>query len=96
MVYQERQKKVFCILFTIFTTVYTIIFTFIGATFEFIRIMAIVPAKGLPGILGPFYNNGEGTKKGEENKQPIKPQSSPKLGHTILTPTPIILETDDP
>jgi len=47
-------------------------------------------------MLGPFYNNSKGIKKGEESKQPIKPQSSPKLGHTILTPTPIILETDDP
>jgi len=68
MVYQERQKKVFCILFTIFTTVYTIIFIFIGATFEFIRIMATVPAKGLLGMLGLFYDNSECAKKGEESK----------------------------
>jgi len=40
--------------------------------------MVIVPAKGLLGMLGLFYNNSEGTKKGEEGKQPIKPQSSPK------------------
>jgi len=72
MVHQERQKKVFCISFTIFITVYTIIFAFIGATFKFIKIMATVPAKGLLGILGPFYNNSEGTKKGEESKQPVK------------------------
>jgi len=72
IVYQERQKKVFCILFTIFTTVYTIIFAFIGATFKFIKIMATVPAKGLLGMLGLFYNNGKGAKKGEESKQPIK------------------------
>jgi len=40
--------------------------------------MATVLAKGLLGILGPFYNNGEGAKKEEEGKQPIKPQSFPK------------------
>jgi len=68
MVYQERQKKVFCILFTIFTIVYTIIFAFIKATFKFIKIMAIIPAKGLLGILGLFYDNGKGAKKGEESK----------------------------
>ena len=34
--------------------------------------MATVPAKGLPGILGLFYNNGEGIKKEEESKQPIE------------------------
>jgi len=68
MVYQERQKKVFCILFTIFAIVYIIIFAFIGAIFKFIKIMAIVPAKGLLGILGLFYNDGKGTKKGEESK----------------------------
>ena len=34
--------------------------------------MAIVLLKGLLGILGPFYNNSKGTKKGEESKQPIK------------------------
>jgi len=58
--------------------------------------MAIVPVKGLLGILGPFYNNGKGAKKGEESKQPIKPRSSPKLGHIILTLTPIISGTDNP
>jgi len=68
IVYQERQRKVFCILFTIFTIVYIIILTFIGATFKFIKIMAIVPAKGLSGILGLFYNNSKGAKKGQENK----------------------------
>ena len=67
MVYQERQRKVFYILFTIFTTVYTIILAFIRATFKFI-IMATVLAKGLLGILGLFYNNGKGAKKGEESK----------------------------
>ena len=69
---------------------------FIKATFEFIRIIAIVLAKGLLGILGLFYDDSESTKKKEESKQPIKPQSPPKLGHMIPTPTPIILETNNP
>ena len=68
MVYQERQRKVFYILFTIFITVYTIILAFIGVTFEFIGIMVIVLLKGLLGILGLFYNNSEGARKGEESK----------------------------
>ena len=68
MVHQERQRKVFYISFTIFATVYTIILTFIGATFKFIIIMATVLAKGLLEMLGPFYNNGKGAKKGEESK----------------------------
>ena len=72
IVHQERQRKVFYILFTIFITVYIIILAFIGATFKFIGIMVIVPLKGLLGILGPFYNNSKGAKKGEESKQPIK------------------------
>ena len=72
MAHQERQRKVFYILFTIFATVYTIILTFIGATFKFIGIMAIVLLKGLLGILGPFYDNSKGARKGEESKQPIK------------------------
>ena len=72
IVYQERQRKVFYILFTIFITVYTITLTFIGATFKFIGIMATVPPKGLLGMLGPFYNNSKGAGKGEESKQPIK------------------------
>jgi len=55
-------------LFTIFITAYIIILTFIGAIFEFIGIMATVPAKGLLGILGLFYNNSKGTRKGEESK----------------------------
>ena len=41
VVHQERQRKVFCILFTIFAIVYIIILAFIGATFEFIGIMEI-------------------------------------------------------
>jgi len=95
IVYQERQRKVFYILFTIFITVYTIILAFIRATFKFIT-MATVLVKGLSGILGPFYNNSKGTRKGEESKQPIKPQSSLKLGHAILTLTPIILGINNP
>ena len=58
--------------------------------------MAIVLVKGLPGILGPFYNNSKGARKGEESKQPIKPRSSPKLGYAILTLTPAILGTNNP
>ena len=72
MAHQEQQRKVFYISFTIFITVYIIILTFIGATFKFIGIMATVPLKGLLGMLGPFYNNSKGAKKGEESKQPIK------------------------
>jgi len=78
IVHQERQRKVFYILFTIFTTAYIIILIFIGATFKFIIIIATVPVKGLLGILGLFYNNSKGTRKGEESKQPVKPRSSPK------------------
>ena len=52
--------------------VYTIILIFIKTTFKFIGIMVIVPAKGLLGMLGPFYNNSKGIKKGEKSKQLIK------------------------
>ena len=48
--------------------VYTIIFAFIKATFKFIKVIATVPAKGLLGILGPFYGNNKSTKKEEESK----------------------------
>jgi uncharacterized membrane protein len=72
MVHQERQRKVFYISFTIFIIVYIIILAFIGATFKFIGIMAIVLLKELLGILGLFYNNSKGARKGEESKQPIK------------------------
>jgi len=68
MGHQERQGKVFYISFTIFTTAYIIILAFIGATFEFIGMIVIVPAKGLLGMLGLFYNNSKGAKKGEESK----------------------------
>jgi len=34
--------------------------------------MATVLAKGLLGMLGLFYNNGKGAKKGEESKQLIE------------------------
>jgi hypothetical protein len=67
IVHQERQRKVFYILFAIFTTVYTIILAFIRATFKFI-IIVIVLVKGLLGILGLFYNNSKGARKGEESK----------------------------
>ena len=68
IVRQERQRKVFYILFTIFIIVYIIILAFIGATFKFIRIIAIVLANGLLGILGLFYNNSKGARKREESK----------------------------
>ena len=58
--------------------------------------MAIVLAKGLLGILGLFYNNNKGTKKGEESKQFIKLRSSPKLRSAILTLTPITLGINNP
>ena len=57
--------------------------------------MATVLLKGLLGILGLFYNNSEGARKGEESKQPIKLQSSLKLGDAILALTPIMLRTDN-
>ena len=68
MVHQERQRRVFYISFTIFITVYTIILVFIGVTFKFIGIIAIVLLNGLLGILGLFYNNSKGARKGEESK----------------------------
>jgi len=55
----------------------------------------IVLVKGLSGILGPFYNNSKGARRGEESKQPVKPRVSPKLGDAILTLTPIMLGTDN-
>jgi len=75
--------------------VYIIILMFIGATFKFIEIIAIAPAKGLLGILGPFYNNSKGARRGKESKQPIKPRVSPKLGDVILTLTPTTLGTNN-
>jgi hypothetical protein len=96
MVYQEWQRKVYYILFTIFATVYIIILAFIGATFKFIEIMAIVLLKGLLGMLGLFYNNSKGARKGEESKQPIKLQGSLKLGDAILALTPATLGTNNP
>jgi hypothetical protein len=57
--------------------------------------MVIVLLKGLSGMLGPFYDNSKGARKGEESKQPIKLQSSLKLGDIILAPTPVILGTDN-
>ena len=47
-------------------------------------------------MLDPFYSDNKSTKKEEESKQPTKPQHSPKLGDTVLTPIFIILGTDDP
>jgi UPF0716 family protein affecting phage T7 exclusion len=68
MVHQEQQRKVFYISFTIFIIVYIIILAFIGVTFKFIGIMATVLLKGLLGILGIFYNNSKGARKGEKSK----------------------------
>ena len=82
-------------MFTIFIIVYTIILIFIRATFKFIGIIVIVLLKELPGILGLFYNNSEGARKGEESKQPIELQSSLKLGDAILALTSIILGTNN-
>ena len=95
MVYQERQRKVFYISFTIFIIVYIIILAFIGVTFKFIGIMAIVLVKGLLGMLGLFYNNSKGARKGEESKQSVKLQSSLKLGDMILALTPVMLGTNN-
>jgi hypothetical protein len=50
----------------------------------------------LLGILGLFYDDSKGAKKGEESKQPIKPRSSPKLEDAVLTLTSITLGTDNP
>jgi len=47
-------------------------------------------------MLGLFYNDSEGARKEEESKQPIKPRSSPKLGHVILTIIPVMLGIDNP
>ena len=58
--------------------------------------MATVLVKGLLGMLGPFYNNSKGARKGEESKQPIKLRSSPKLGDAVLTLTPATLGTNNP
>jgi hypothetical protein len=57
--------------------------------------MAIVLLKGLLGILGLFYNNSKGARKGEESKQPIKPQSSLKPEDIILALTPATLGTNN-
>ena len=96
IVRQERQRKVFYILFTIFAIVYTIILIFIEATFKFIKIIVIVPVKGLLEMLGLFYNNNKGARRGEESKQPIKPRSSSNLGDAIPTLTPVTLGTNNP
>ena len=45
-----------------------IILIFIKTTFKFIGIMVTVSVKGLLRMLGPFYNDSEGIKKGEKSK----------------------------
>ena len=47
-------------------------------------------------MLNPFYNNSKGARKGEESKQPIKPQSSFELRDVIPTLIPVILGTNNP
>jgi len=63
-----HQRKVFCILFTIFITTYIIILIFIETIFKFIKIITTILVKELLGILSSFYNNSKGAKKGEESK----------------------------
>jgi hypothetical protein len=46
-------------------------------------------------MLGPFYNNSKGARKGEKSKQPIKLRSSLKLGDAILALTPATLGTNN-
>ena len=87
--------KIFFLYFIIFTIIYTIILAFIRATFKFIKIIATVPVKGLSRILGPFYNNNESAKKGEESKQPVKLRNSFKPKHAILTLTPTMSGTNN-
>jgi uncharacterized Tic20 family protein len=66
MVYQERQKEVFNISFTIFTIVYIILLAFIQASIEFIRVIVIGLIKVIPGMIGLFYNDSK-----EGSRQPI-------------------------
>ena len=88
--HQERQKKVFNILFTIFTTVYIILLAFTQASIKFIRVIAIGLIKGIPGMLGLFYNNSR-----EGSRQPINLRSFPNLEDVVLDPTPITSKTDN-
>ena len=52
--------------------------------------MVIGLIKGIPGILGLFYNNS-----GEESRQPINLQSFPNLEDMVLDPTPITPRTNN-
>ena len=52
--------------------------------------MAIGPIKGIPGMLGPFYNNG-----GEGSGQPINLRSFPNLEDMVLDLTPIASRTNN-
>ena len=90
-VHQEQQKEVFDISFAVFTTVYVIILAFIQASLEFVRTMATGPAKGIPGMLGPYYEDG-----GNESKQPIDLRSFPDSGDARPASTPVTSRTDDP
>ena len=90
IVHQEQQKEVFDILFTIFATVYIILLAFTQASIEFIRAMAIGSIKGIPGMLGPFYDNS-----GEGSRQPINLQSFPNLEDAVPNLTPIASRTNN-
>ena len=90
IVHQERQKEVFNILFTIFITVYIILLAFTQASIKFIRVIAIGPTKGIPGMLGLFYNNSK-----EGSRQPIDLQSFPNPEDAVLDPTPTTSRTDN-
>ena len=90
IVHQERQKEVFNILFAIFITAYIILLTFIQASIKFIRAIAIGLIKGIPGILGLFYNNS-----GEKSRQPINLRSFPNLEDAVLDLTPITSKTNN-
>ena len=90
IVHQERQNEVFNISFTIFIIVYIILLAFIQASIKFIRVIAIGPIKGIPGMLGPFYNDS-----GEGSRQPINLRSFPNLEDAVLDPTPVMSKTNN-
>ena len=52
--------------------------------------MAIGSIKGIPRMLGPFYNNSR-----EGSRQPINLQSFPNLEDAVLDLTPIASRTDN-
>ena len=52
--------------------------------------MATGPIKGIPGMLGLFYNND-----GKKSRQPINLQSFPNLKDAVLDPTPTTSKTNN-